>query len=77
MAQVNALMALGALGLSSASFHEPFHANGAQRPIAITERSDQNPPQLEDMIRQDGRTCRRTLVRTRGSRSIQPAVAGL
>jgi hypothetical protein len=42
MAQVIALMALAALGLSSASFHEPFHANGAQQPMAITERSDQN-----------------------------------
>ena len=28
--------------------------------MAITERSDQNPPQLDDMIRQDGRTCRCT-----------------
>ena len=43
MAQVIARMALAALGLSDASFHETFHADGRQRPMAITERSDQNP----------------------------------
>lgn len=31
MAQVIALTALAALGLSGASLHEPFHADGGQR----------------------------------------------
>jgi hypothetical protein len=52
MAQVMALTAHTALGLFNASSHEPFHANGGQRPMAVTERSDQNRPQrcrrLED-----------------------------
>ena len=45
MAQVIALTALAALGLSGAPFHEPFHADGRQWSMAVTERSDRNPPQ--------------------------------
>jgi hypothetical protein len=45
MAQVIARMAPAALGLSSAPVHEPVHANGGQRPVAITERGVQNPSQ--------------------------------
>jgi hypothetical protein len=45
MARVIALTAPPALGLSGASFREPFHADGGQRSMAVTERSDQNPPQ--------------------------------
>ena len=45
MAQIIALMALAALGLSGASFHEPFHAGGEQQSMAMTERSRQYPPQ--------------------------------
>jgi hypothetical protein len=45
MAQVIALTAPAALGLSGASFHEPFHADGGKWAIAVTERSEQNPPQ--------------------------------
>jgi hypothetical protein len=37
-----ALVALDALGLSRAPFHETFHANGKQRYMTITERSDRN-----------------------------------
>ena len=44
MAHVIALTALAALGLSRASFHELFHADGRQWPMTVTERSDQNPP---------------------------------
>jgi hypothetical protein len=62
IARVIALTAHTALGLFGASSHDPFHANGGQRPMAITERSDQNPPQLEDMIRQEGRTGRAPFV---------------
>ena len=40
MAHVFALTALEALGLSRAS----FHADGGQRPVTVTERSDRNPP---------------------------------
>ena len=40
MARVIALMALAALGLSGATFHEPFHADGRQRSMTVTERSD-------------------------------------
>jgi hypothetical protein len=39
------LTALAALELSRASFHEPFHANGRHRSMAVTERSDRAPPQ--------------------------------
>ena len=45
MAHVIALTAPAVLGLSSAPFHEPFHADGGQRPMAVTERSDQKPTQ--------------------------------
>ena len=45
MAQVIARMALAALGLSRAPFHEPFHADGRQWSMTVTERSDGNPPQ--------------------------------
>jgi hypothetical protein len=46
MAQAIALTAPAALGLSSASSHEPFHADGGERSRAVTERSGQKPPQL-------------------------------
>jgi hypothetical protein len=45
MAQAIALMASAALGLFSASSHEPFHADGGQEFMAVTERSRQTPPQ--------------------------------
>jgi hypothetical protein len=45
MAQSIALMAPTALGLFGASSHEPFHADGGQKSIAVTERSGQAPPQ--------------------------------
>jgi hypothetical protein len=45
MARVIALMTPAALGLSDATFHEPFHAFGGNWPMAVTERSDRNPPQ--------------------------------
>jgi hypothetical protein len=45
MAQVMALTAPTALGLFGASSHEPFHADGEKRTMAVTECSDQNPPQ--------------------------------
>jgi hypothetical protein len=45
MAQVIARMAVAALGLSGASFHEPFHAGVRQWPTTVTERSDRNRPQ--------------------------------
>ena len=45
MAQSIALMAPTALGLFGASSHEPFHADGGQRSMAVTERSGQTPPQ--------------------------------
>lgn len=44
MAHVFALTALEALGLSRASFHDTFHADGGQRSVTVTERSDRNPP---------------------------------
>jgi hypothetical protein len=44
MARVIALTAPTALRLSGASFHEPFHVDGGQRSMAVTERGDQNPP---------------------------------
>jgi hypothetical protein len=76
MARVIALTAPTALGLFGASFHEPFHADGGQRPMAITERSDQNRPQRrprleDDMVRQDSRTayCTAELSRSRNSRA--------
>ena len=43
MAQVIALTALTALGLSGPPFHEPFHADGRQRSTTVTQRSYQNP----------------------------------
>ncbi len=45
MVGVIALKALATLGLSGASFHESFHADGGQRLMAVTECSDQNRPQ--------------------------------
>jgi hypothetical protein len=45
MARVIALMTPAALGLSDATFHEPFHAFGGNWPMAVTERSDRKPPQ--------------------------------
>lgn len=42
MTQAIALTALAALRLSGAPFHEAFHANGRQRFMVITERSDLN-----------------------------------
>jgi carbonic anhydrase/acetyltransferase-like protein (isoleucine patch superfamily) len=59
MAQSTALMAPTALGLFGASSHEPFHADGGQRSMAVTERSGKTPPQLA-MVRQDSRTGRYT-----------------
>lgn len=44
MARLIALIALAALGFSDATFHEPFHADGTQRLITVTERSGRNPP---------------------------------
>jgi hypothetical protein len=45
MTQVIALTAPTALKLFGASFHAPFHADGGQWSLAVTERSDQNPLQ--------------------------------
>ena len=56
MARVIALAALAALGLSGAPFHEPFHADGRQRSMTVTERSDRNArsaPQLDDMVEEE------------------------
>jgi len=39
MEQAIALSAPAALGLSGASFHEPFHANGPATIHGVTERS--------------------------------------
>jgi len=65
MPQVIALMAPAALGLSGATFHEPFHADIEQRAMAVTERSNQNVPQRRQPdgnggqdIRQDNQTGR-------------------
>ena len=60
MARVIALTAHTALGLSGGSSHEPFRANGGQRPMAITERSDQNPPQRNLLICSTGQSNRFT-----------------
>ena len=45
MAQVIAGISLVALGLLGASFHEPFHTDGGQRPMAVTKSSDQDRTQ--------------------------------
>jgi hypothetical protein len=45
MAQEIALTAPAALGLFCASSHEPFHADGGQKSMAVTERGGQKPPQ--------------------------------
>ena len=45
MAQEIALTALAALGLFCGSSHEPFHADGGQKSMAVTECSGQTPPQ--------------------------------
>ena len=42
MAQAIAPMALAALGVSGETFHEPFHANGRQRSMAVTDCSELN-----------------------------------
>jgi hypothetical protein len=43
-------MAPAALGLSGASSHEPFHADGGQKSMAVTERSGQKtPPRRRDL----------------------------
>jgi hypothetical protein len=44
-AQAIALTTPAALGISGTPFHEPFHADGGQGPMAVTERSNQNRPQ--------------------------------
>jgi hypothetical protein len=43
IAQVIALTALAALRLSDTTFHEPFHARGRQRSLAVTMRSVGGP----------------------------------
>ena len=67
MAQSIALMALAALGFFCASSHEPSHVDGGQKPIAVTERSGQSPPQRRDLpwsgktveqVEQDSRASR-------------------
>ena len=40
MARVIARIALVALGLSGATFHEPFHADKDQHPMAVTKSSE-------------------------------------
>jgi len=54
MTRVIALTAPAALGLSGGWFHEPFHADGRQRSMIVTERSDPESaaavPQHDDMI---------------------------
>jgi hypothetical protein len=44
MAQAITLMAPAALGLFCASSHEPFHVDGGQESMAVTERTGQKPP---------------------------------
>ncbi len=44
MARAIALRALVALGLSGASFHEPFHVADRQQFTAVTERSGKAGP---------------------------------
>ena len=56
MAQSLALMAPTALGLFGASSHEPFHADGGQKSMAVTERSGQTPPQRRRNLPWSGRT---------------------
>jgi len=59
IAHVIALTAPAALGLSGTTFHEPFHADGRQRPMAATEGSDRNPPQrCRNLTRWSNRTGR-------------------
>ncbi len=74
MAQAIALTALAVLGLSGAPVHEPVHADGGQRPIAVTERSERNPPQrCRNLTTWSNRTghppvrCAAELSRTRSS----------
>jgi hypothetical protein len=53
MAQVIARTALAALELSRAPFHEPFHTDGWQWPMSVTERSDRKASaasQLDAMV---------------------------
>jgi len=57
MAPTFALIALVALGLSGAPFHEPFHADGTQRPITVTERGDQNPQRHRNLTTWPNRTA--------------------
>lgn len=44
-------MAPDALALSGASFREPFQADGGQRSMAVTKRSDQNWPQRHGALK--------------------------
>ena len=60
MPQVIALMAPAALGLSGATFHEPFHADIEQRAMAVTERSNQNVPQRRQLDGMADRTSARS-----------------
>jgi len=63
IARVIALTARTALGLFGASFHEPFHADGEKRAVAVTECSDRNVSQrrrnwLTCSTGQSNRLCR-------------------
>jgi len=53
-------MALAALGLSGAKFHEPFHADSERRAMAVTERSNQNVPQRRQLDGMADRTSDRS-----------------
>ena len=62
MPQAIALTAPAALGLFCASSHEPFHADGGRKSIAVTKRSCRRAaaaPRLA-MVRQDSRSGRCT-----------------
>jgi hypothetical protein len=63
MARLIASMALVALGLSGASFHEPFPADGRQRSMTVTERSDRYPPQRHGNLT------------TRSNRTVEQVIA--
>jgi hypothetical protein len=66
MAQSIALMAPTALGLFGASSHVPFHADGGQKSMAVTECSGQTPQRRRNLpwsgrtVEQDSRTGRCT-----------------
>jgi hypothetical protein len=57
MASAIALTAPVALRLFSASSHEPFHADGGERPMAVTERSGHEPPQQRRNLPWSDRTA--------------------